>query len=103
MWNWGPHGTLVKVIREHSQMVPLAENTSLKVGKWKRRFQPYPDLSEGSSFFATETLDCKGSAWVMVGNPRGVLATAQGHRGLGRAFLLVGGEVWFMEGFVSIY
>ena len=31
MWNWGPHGTLVKVIREHSQMVPLAENISLKV------------------------------------------------------------------------
>lgn len=39
----------------------------------------------------------------MVGNPRVVPATVQGHRGLGRAFLLVGGEVWFMEEFVSSY
>ena len=81
MWNWGPHGTLVKVIREHSQMVPLAENISLKVDKWKRCFQPHPDLSEGSRFFCYWNTWLHGKCLGHGGQPQGGASYSSGAQG----------------------
>lgn len=100
----GVHGALLIVIRECSQMLPLAKNTNPKVTIRNNASEPHPGLGEGNSSFITQILGQRGSAGGgMLRTLWAVPSVVQEYRWLHRDFLLLGGEGYLAQGMICFH